>query len=147
MSKTKQGSKVRVHIEILNTDGEIVEESDPDEPFEMDLGSGELPPSVEHEMLDKAAGDVIEVLCPEGEAFGDASPEAIVSVPREEFPDDVVLEKGGLITVNVENEAGEESEMPAMIVEVSPEGVILDANHPLAGQAAMFKVTIVEVRG
>ena len=84
--------------------------------------------------------------CPEGEAFGDPDPEAIVAVSREDFPADMELEKGGLVNIHVEPEEGEDeeeaAEMAAVIVEVNPDGVILDANHPLAGRPATFRVTI-----
>ena len=35
--------------------------------------------------------------------------------------------------------------MPALIVEVNPDGVILDANHPLAGEALTFELTLVSI--
>ena len=36
--------------------------------------------------------------------------------------------------------------LPARIVEMKPEEVILDANHPLAGEALHFEITLVSVR-
>lgn len=140
--RTSQGDRLQLTIEILDEDGELVERTDPDEPFVIQLGDGELPPTVEEALADVPVGTTIEVTCPEGEAFGDPDPEAIVAVAREEFPDDLELEKGGLVNVQVIDDDGTESEMPAVIVEVNPDGVILDANHPLAGCAATFRVTV-----
>jgi FKBP-type peptidyl-prolyl cis-trans isomerase 2 len=31
------------------------------------------------------------------------------------------------------------------VVEISPDAIVLDANHPLAGQAVTFEVTILSV--
>lgn len=146
MNRIEPGSEISAHVEILHENGEVVETSDPEEPIEMRLGEGVLPDTVEQELLGKRAGDVIDVLCPEGEAFGDPSPEAIVSVPREEFPEDAYLEKGDWVPIEIEHDDGTESELSALVVEVNPDGVILDANHPLAGQPARFRVKVETVR-
>lgn len=145
MPKTQTGSRLLLSIEILDEEGEVIEATPDEEPFELTLGQGELPPTVEDALLGLEAGASIETTCAEGEAFGPASPEAIVSVPLEEFPEDLELIKGELIAVNVEDDEGEISEMPAVIIEVNPDGVILDANHPLAGKAATFRVKIEDV--
>ena len=142
MTKTRKGTRIRVSIEIKDEDGETVEVSHPDDPVELEIGDGTLPPTVDEALLDHGVGDVVEVTCPEGEAFGDPSPEAIVSVPREDFPGDVKLEKGEMVVINVEDEDGEAMELEAIIMEINPDGVILDANHPLAGLPATFRVTI-----
>lgn len=142
MTRTKKGTRLRVSIEIKDEDGDVVEVSHPDDPVEMEIGDGTLPPTVDEALIGHVVGDVIEVTCPEGEAFGDPSPEAIVSVPREDFPDDVKLEKGEMVAINVEDEDGGALELEAIITEVNPDGVILDANHPLAGLPATFRVTI-----
>ena len=145
MSTIEPGSEVCVHVEILHENGDVVETSDPEDPIEMRLGEGVLPDSVEQELVGKRAGDVVDVLCPEGEAFGDPSPEAIVSVPHEEFPDDANLEKGDWVPIEIEHDDGSESELSALVMEISPDGVILDANHPLAGQPARFRVKVEKV--
>lgn len=146
MKRTKPGSEVTVTVEILDEAGELIETSDPDEPMEIRLGDDEFPPTVEAALLDQPEGAVVEVTCPEGEAFGDPDPEAIVAVPIEDFPEELELKKGALVGITLEGDGDgddfEEAEMPATVVEVNAEGVILDANHPLAGKPATFRVTV-----
>ena len=36
--------------------------------------------------------------------------------------------------------------VPALIVEIGDEGVVLDANHPLAGEDLCFSVEVTDVR-
>ena len=129
----------------MDDDGELVERSDPDEEFEIELGAGALPDEVEEALVGVEAGATIEVRTPPGVAFADHSPEAIVSVPREDLGDDVEIERGGFITVSVEHDDGSTDEIEAMIMEINDDAVILDANHPLAGQAAVFRVTVLDV--
>lgn len=148
MKRTTKSSRLHVSIQILDEHGELIEETDSGQAFEVTLGQGELPPTVEDALDDRPEGDTIEVTCPEGEAFGDPDPEAIVSVAREEFPEDMELVKGGLVNIHVEDDDDEEAtDMAAVIVEVNPDGVILDANHPLAGKPATFRVTIDAILG
>ncbi|MEL6429568.1 MAG: FKBP-type peptidyl-prolyl cis-trans isomerase [Planctomycetota bacterium] len=145
MTQIQEGSRIRIVLEILDEDGDVVEQTLDGENAEVELGQGELPPSVEKALVGRSAGETVEVTCPAGEAFADPDPEAIVAVPREDFPEDMKLEKGELVAVLVEGDDGEAEELAAEIVEVNAEGVILDANHPLAGQAATFRVSVVEV--
>ena len=142
MSKTKLGSTVELDIEVLAADGEVIECTDPEELLIIELGAGELPPSVEKALTDIEVGDSIDVTCPAGEAFGDHSPEAIVTVPREDFPDDLEIEKGMAVGVTIEEEDGGTAEIEAYVIEVNPDAVILDANHPLAGKEARFRATV-----
>ena len=142
MSKTKRGSTVELEIEILDADGEVVEATDPEELLIVEIGAGELPPTVEEALTGIETGDSIDVTCPAGEAFGDHSPEAIIAVPREDFPSDLELEKGMPIGVMVEDDSGVSGEIDATVVELNPDSVILDANHPLAGKEARFRVTL-----
>ncbi len=142
MSKTKLGSTIELDVEVLDADGDVVECTDPEELLIIEIGAGELPPSVEEALTGIEVGDSIDVTCPAGEAFGDHSPEAIVTVPREDFPEDLEIEKGMAVGVSVEEEDGATAEIDATVIEVNPDAVILDANHPLAGKEARFKVTL-----
>ena len=142
MSKTKRGSTIELEVEVLDADGDVVECTDPEELLIIDIGAGELPPSVEEALTGIEVGDSIDVTCPAGEAFGDHSPEAIVTVPREDFPEELEIEKGMAVGVTVEEEDGATAEIDATVIEVNPDAVILDANHPLAGKEARFRVTL-----
>lgn len=147
MSTIRPGSTVSLELEVLDADGEVVDATAPDEPLEIEYGAGELPPSVEEALNGLEVGAKIDVVCPAGEAFGEHSPEAIVSVPRDEFPEDADVSKGAFVDVTVEDDEGGTSEIEAVIVEVNPDAVILDANHPLAGKEARFRATVTAIEG
>lgn len=147
MPKTTQGSTVSLDLEVLDAAGEAIEFTEEGEPLVIEIGGGELPPTVEEALIGKSEGDEVDVTCPPGEAFGDHSPEAIVSVPREDFPEDLTLEKGTVVEMTIEDDDGSTSEVDAHIVEVNAEAVMLDANHPLAGREARFRMKIVKVEG
>jgi FKBP-type peptidyl-prolyl cis-trans isomerase SlyD len=67
--------------------------------------------------------------------------EMVQEVPRDQFPEDEVLEVGDQFQVH-----GEEMSLIATVKEVDGDRVVLDANHPLAGRSLKFNLEIVDVR-
>lgn len=147
MTTIKQGSIVELEIELLDGDGDVLETTADGDALEVRVGDGELPPTVEAALGGLEVGGAIDVTCPAGEAFGPHDPEAIVSVPREDFPEGMALEKGAAVGVTVEDDQDGTAEIDAVIIEVNPDAVILDANHPLAGQPARFRARVVTIDG
>ena len=69
----------------------------------------------------------------------------LISVPRAELPKEPVPEKGDWIVVHIEGEGEEAEELEMRVIETSQEEVVLDANHPLAGQEVTFRVHVISV--
>ena len=147
MTTIKQGSLVELEIDLMDGEGEILETTAEGEALEVRVGDGELPPTVEEALTGLEVGGALDVTCPAGEAFGPHDPQAIVSVPREDFPEDLQLEKGIAVAVTVEADQDGTAEIDALIIEVNPDAVILDANHPLAGQPARFRARVLTIDG
>jgi FKBP-type peptidyl-prolyl cis-trans isomerase SlyD len=138
-------SRVELAYELFDEDGELVESGDAADPIVYVHGSGELPAELEAALLGKSVGDHVRVELGAGVAFGDFDPEGIVSVPRESFPPDAELVPGEVVTVQLEDDEGDGGEMEMAILEISPDGIVLDANHPLAGRAVTFDVRVLSV--
>jgi len=104
------------------------------------IGYGVLFPALEEKLAGLAQGAQRTVLLGPEQAFGLRTPEAQVEVDRADFPDDVAAgdcyeaedEQGRLVLLQVLN--------------VSEEAVVVDSNHPLAGQTLRFEVEAREVR-
>jgi FKBP-type peptidyl-prolyl cis-trans isomerase 2 len=141
------GSTVSLKLEVLNAEGKVIETSDPENDLNVVIGDGALPPSVEEGLVGAKVDSEVSVETPEGEAFGPYDVESIVTVPREDFPEDLELEKGHEITVGVGDPDDEDiqEEIEAVVVEVNDEAVILDANHPLAGKTATFRMRVTSI--
>ncbi|MEM7306384.1 MAG: peptidylprolyl isomerase [Planctomycetota bacterium] len=152
--KIDTGSVVELSYEVYDADGELFESSD-EGPISIIQGDGVLPPGLESALLGKEEGAELDLTLGPEDAYGAHNPDGIISVPRTEFPADVELARGEWITVVLrfdEDEAppqgdGEDDEMEMRIVEASDEEVILDGNHPLAGQDVTFKLKVVAVHG
>ena len=146
--KVEAGRLVEIEYRIYTADGELFESSE-DESVVFVQGDGDLLPGLEAALEGREAGADFEVTLGPDEAYGPYDPEGIVSVPRNELPDDMELAAGEFITVVVQEDEDDEDstgEMEMRIVEVNDEELILDGNHPLAGAEVRFELKVLGVR-
>ncbi len=135
-----------MHYELFTASGELLETTQEDGPVRYVHGDEEILPGLEAALEGHGAGDEVRVTLSAQDAYGDYNPEGLVSVPRQQFDDDADLEPDTWITVTVaESEETDEGELEMRVVEVREDEVILDANHPLAGQAVTFAVSVIAV--
>lgn len=157
--KVKNGCLVELEYELRNSDGELIEASTDGSLMTYLHGNGEIPPSLEQKLDGADIGQRLVVTLPPGEAYGEFNPDGIVTVPRSEFPADAEIVPGDWVSVELtdEDEGGGEAsesgaaeekpgEMEMRVVEISPEAIVLDANHPLAGEEVTFDLKVVSVR-
>lgn len=142
--KIRPNSRVELEYEILGPEGDLYETSAEAGNLQYRHGAGELPRPLERALEGLEAGADLELALGPGEAFGEYDLEGIVSVPRAEF-EEQTPEVGDVIALAVEQEDGEIEELEASVVEVRPDQVVIDANHPLAGKRVTFRVRVVGV--
>ena len=154
--KIESGKIVTLGYELFDSEGVLLESSEK-EPVEFKQGNesawaageSEMSPGIERAVEGREEGAVFELALDPADAFGDYNPDEIVSVPRGDLPSDLEFQKDDWITVTVqseEKEEEEEGELEVRVVETGEEEVILDANHPLAGQRVTFKIEVLSVR-
>lgn len=133
---------VRLRVVIRDAEGEPVQ----DQPTEASFvfGFGSLLPALEAGIEGMMPGQKRSVVLKPVDAFGERDPKAVLEVLRDEFPEDVA--EGDVFDAD-EDEGGPET-LPVLlrVLEVTPDSVILDRNHPLAGQKVRFDVEALEVR-
>ena len=123
-------------------DGEVVDSSEGGEPLEYLQGHGQIIPGLEKELYGLTVGDEKKVVVPPGEGYGEQDPDAFEKVDLDVFPPDMDLEPG----MSLHMRDGDGEVMEACVVEVQPDGVLLDFNHPLAGETLFFQVKIAALR-
>jgi len=104
------------------------------------FGYGALLPALEEALGGKTAGARCTVELAPKDAFGKRDPEHLLEVAREEFPPDV--QPGDRF--DAEQEDG--TPLVLQVLGVTEDGVVLDLNHPLAGQRVRFEVEVLEAR-
>ena len=110
--------------------------------LEFTLGRGSVLPGFERAVLGMAEGETRRVEVPAADAYGPYRPDKIFTVPRSEvLPQVEPLAAGDVVRVA----SLEDGEFFAVVRELGPEGVLLDANHPLCGQDITFEIQILKV--
>lgn len=126
----------------LSVDGEVIDSSEENDPLEYLQGYHNIIPGLERELNGMKIGESKEVTVHPRDGYGDVDPEAVVDIPRNEFPKKLQVKPG--LELQLQNEDGEL--VNAVVVSVSANSVKLDLNHPLAGKDLHFRVTVIDLR-
>jgi len=124
-------------------DGEIIDQSNGNEPLQFLQGGGEVIPGLEHGLLGMYIGDEKEIVIAPGEAYGEYDPDNYEIMPRSAFPDDLELSVGMELALS-DSETDEVFE--ARVAKLQADQVVVDMNHPLAGETLHFQVKIAGLR-
>ena len=142
MSKVKEGDLVRVHYTGKLDNGKVFDSSLEREPLEVKLGQGSLIPGFEKGLLDMEPKEKKTIVIPKEEAYGEKRQELFQSVPKSNLPEDMEPEVNmGLVATNPDG-----TERQLRVAEVNENDIIVDGNHPLAGQDLTFELELVEIK-
>ena len=142
MSKVKEDDKVVVHYTGKLSNGQIFDSSVDREPLEVKLGQGSLIPGFEKGLLDMAPSDKKTIVIAKEEAYGEKQKELFQTVPKSELPEDMEPKVDmALMATNADG-----SERQLRVAEVNENDIVVDANHPLAGEDLTFELELVEIK-
>ncbi len=141
MQQVKKGDTVKVHYHGRLTDGTTFDSSSGREPLQFEVGSGQVIKGFEDGVAGMNVGDKKTIQIPVEDAYGPKDENMLVEFPKSNFPEDLKPEVG--MQLNMTNGGGQV--IPVTIVEIGEESVMLDANHPLAGQDLIFDIELVEI--
>ena len=141
--KVAKNSVVSIRYELLDTAGEVVDHSE-DPVSYLHGGYDGIFPTVEEALHDKETGDSCELTLEPEHAFGEYDSELVRTESRSQFP-------GGEVEVGMQFEGSADGEdeddwILYTVTDVTEDTVVVDGNHPLAGQRLFFRCTITEVR-
>lgn len=141
MQKAKSGDKVKVHYHGKLTDGSTFDSSDGRDPLEFTVGSGQVIKGFDDAVIDMSVGEKKTVQIPVENAYGERNEDMMMEYPKTEFPADMIPEVG--MELHMSDNMG--NVFPVVITEVLDEVVVLDANHPLAGEDLTFEIELVAI--
>ena len=141
MQQVKKGDKVNVHYHGKLPDGSTFDSSEGREPLQFTAGSGQVIKGFDDAVIMMTIGEKKTVNIPVADAYGERNDDMVMEYPISEFPADMKPEVG------MELQMGDNSGnvFPVVITEVNDETVMLDANHPLAGQDLVFDIELVSI--
>lgn len=149
MAVVQSGSFLTLHYRLAGPAGDIINTFD-SKPATLSLGSGELSPAMENRLLGLPEGTRATFELAAGEAFGERNPSMqqwvartllnAMGDPEDQYeigevvefatPDGMATYAGAVVQVgNTDN----------------PDAVLIDFNHPLAGQPVVFEVLVIGV--
>lgn len=141
MRRANAGDTVSIHYTGTLADGTVFDSSRGRSPLEFQLGSGQVIPGFDAAVNGMAVGEEKTVTIPSGEAYGPHRKELMVEVDRTQLPSDFTPEVGQQLQLS---QAGQQ--FVVTIRDVGDARVLLDGNHPLAGEDLTFALELVDVR-
>ena len=127
---------------LYDEDGDVIEATDDEggRPIGLVHGYGTLVPGLEDGIVGMGAGETKEVTVAPEHGYG-AHDEALEHwVDRSDFPDGLQVDD------EFEAEDAEGEQITLRVVEIEDDAVLVDANHPLAGETLRFEVMVRSVR-
>ena len=143
MQQVKSGDKVKVHYHGRLTSGETFDKSEGRAPLEFEVGSGMVIKGFDDGVTGMAVGEKKTINIPFLEAYGPKDPGMIIEMPKDRFPKDMEIEEGMALAMS----DGQGNQHQVIVTEIKEDVVMLDANHPLAGQDLIFDLEVVEIVG
>jgi FKBP-type peptidyl-prolyl cis-trans isomerase SlpA len=135
------GTQVTLHFALELDDGSVVDSNFDADPVTFIVGDGNLLPGFEEALLGLQAGDEKSFTITPEKGFGGYNTENIQEFPRDQFPADVELNEGLVLSFS----DAQSNEVPGVVQEFDENTVTVDFNHPLAGRDIEFSVRIIDV--
>jgi FKBP-type peptidyl-prolyl cis-trans isomerase SlyD len=133
---------VSIDYTLTNDAGEVIDSSAGGAPLVYLHGAGNIIVGLEKALVGKQAGDEVKVSVEPEEAYGEYSAELVATLNRSMFEGVDELEVGMQF-----HASGPDGGMQIVTIrELEGDDVIVDGNHPLAGQRLNFAVKVVNVR-
>ncbi|NNC73911.1 MAG: peptidylprolyl isomerase [Acidimicrobiia bacterium] len=127
------GDAVAVHYTGSLDDGSVFDSSDGSQPLTFTLGSGAVIRGFDLAVVGLKIGSSKTVTILPEDGYGARDPERIVEVPLTSAPD------GISVGDSVQFSDGS----PGTVIEIGAETVVVDANHPLAGETLTFEIELI----
>ena len=134
-------------LRIDKADGNIIESLNHNAPLTFLFGSGSLLPKFEDNLAGLKMGDKFNFSLKSEEAYGSYNEEAVVNVPLKAFEingkiDFDMVKPGNHIPM----QDGHGNRLNGIVKNISTDVVIMDFNHPLAGNDLYFVGEVVGIR-
>ncbi len=136
----RDGQKVLLRYTLSLEDGTVYDTNAGDEPLLYEHGAAQILPALEAHLAAQEVGTESELTIRAAEAYGEIMRENRHPVPINEIPEGA--RKAGELLTATDSEGNERT---VRVHEVREDEVVLDFNHPLAGQALHFKVEVLDV--
>ena len=141
MEKVENNMYVSVHYKGTLNNGEVFDSSEGRMPLEILMGGGQMIKGFENSLMGMALNEKKTFTLAPEDAYGLREEKLLHNFPLSEVPPSANPEVGQLIGL----QTPDGRQVPAQIITIDNENVVLDLNHPLAGQALTFDIEVVGI--
>ena len=140
MEKVTSNSTVSVHYTGRLEDGTVFDSSlvEGREPLTATLGQGNLISGFENGLVDMSVGEKKTIEIEPENAYGQINPQMVNEVAKAQVPEGVSV--GDMLQAM--SPAGP---INVKVLDIKEDVVVLDANHPLAGQKLIFDLEVISI--
>ena len=136
----ENGNSVSIEYTLKLDDGTAVDTNVGEEPLTFEQGSSQILPALEAALAGHGVGDTKAVRLTAEQGYGAIDPEAYREVNLEVVPEGSRQVGCEMIARNPEGQ-----ETLIRVHEVREQSIVLDFNHPLAGQALNFDIKVLAI--
>ena len=136
----QDGSRVSIEYTLTVNDGTVADSNVGGEPLVYEQGQHEILPALERALEGLNAGDSRDVTVTAEDGYGPIDTSLFETVPARVIP-----ENGRYVGATLVAKAKAGGERQVRVHEVNGEQIVIDLNHPLAGQNLHFAIRVVAV--
>ena len=145
MSSIVKNDEVKITFTGKLDSGEVFITVPAENPITITVGQSELPPSVENAVIGMKKGETKKIRVAPDEGYGHRTKDLLHEVPKTVFGDKITPKPGMIVSQKIEKD-GKQHEVPATVIELKDERVVIDYNHPLAGHHLTYELTVLDVQ-
>lgn len=138
-------SYLTLHYRIAALDGTDIINTFEGTPSTLQLGGGQMAPTLEQALLGMSAGERRRVELPPEHAFGPRNPELLQRVSMDALKENSNFGEEYTVGDLVEFNAPSGGRFAGILRELGDGWALFDFNHPLAGQSIVFEVQIIGI--
>ena len=138
----ENGKVVGIAYTLKNAEGEIIDQASHEDPFFYIAGEGHIVPGLENALSGLSIGTKKDVVVTPEEGYGEENPQLMMQVKRTQFPADADLQVGMQFQAHSPDGHG----MVFTVAGLEGDEVMIDGNHPMAGETLYFEIEVLSVR-
>ena len=136
----EKGSSVKIEYTLKDDKGAVLDTNTGKEALAFTQGAKQIIPGLDNALLGMKAGDSKKVTVKPEDGYGPVDPKAEAEVPKNVLPQGAAVVGTRLLARGQDGQP-----RPVTVKAVKDTTVLLDLNHPLAGQTLFFDVKVVSV--
>jgi FKBP-type peptidyl-prolyl cis-trans isomerase 2 len=144
MKQAQQNDRVTISYIGKLENGTIFQATTESEPVVITIGNLDVPPTLEQAIVGMSVGDKKLVKIEPDEGYGIRRKDLLQTINRNSLGDQIVPQVGLILSLKV-NKEGQEHHVPATVVEISDDTIVVDYNHPLAGHNLFYDITVLSI--